>query len=136
MFHSPDSGQTWTQTFATPGPTPGFLGSAIPVFADVQTGYFAYGPGFVIKTTDGGVSWLQISSGTGQSLNDLDRFPNGDLIAVGESGALLTKTGVSPWILHEAFTLQDLMAVQVINEQEVVVVGQGGLVRPLNASQP
>ena len=126
MFHSADAGQSWTQTFTSPGPQPGFLSSAVPVFADAQIGYFGYGAGFIIKTTDGGASWTQISSGTGQSLYDLDRFPNGDLITVGDNGTLLTGDGTAPWILHEALTAFDLKAVQVIGPQEVVALDQAG----------
>ncbi len=128
MFHSADAGATWQQTFVSPGPQPGFLSSAKPVFADAQTGYFGYGPGFVIKTTDGGASWFQISSGTGQSLNDVDRFPNGDLIAVGNGGALLTRTSDGPWTLHPTLTGLDLVAVQVIGPQNAVVLDEASQV--------
>lgn len=128
MFRSVDAGQSWTQTFASPGPLPSFFSSAVPVFVDSQTGYFGYGAGFVIKTTDGGASWAQISSGSGQSLNDIDRFPNGDLIAVGDNGTLLASDGASPWVIHQAFTTLDLAAVQVIGQQEVVAVDRDGRV--------
>ena len=68
MYHSTDAGLNWIQTFSSPGSIlPYYLGSAVPVFADAQTGYFGYGPGFIIKTTDGGASWFQISSGTGNT---------------------------------------------------------------------
>ncbi len=63
MFYSSDAGLNWLQTFVSPGQSPGYLSSAVPYFADSQTGYFGYGPGFIIKTTDGGASWFQISSG-------------------------------------------------------------------------
>jgi len=128
LFRSPDAGQTWTLAFGSPGPQPSFLTSALPVFADAQTGYFGYGPGFVIKTTDGGVSWSQISSGTGQPLDDVGRFASGDLIAVGASGTLVTRTGDSPWILHEAFTTLDLVAVQIVGPEAVVVLDSAGRV--------
>ncbi len=124
MHHSPDAGQTWVQTFASPGFQPSFLGSAAPAFADPLTGYFGYGAGFVIRTVDGGASWTQISSGAGESLNDIDRFAGGDLIAVGENGAVLTGTGAIPWILHERFTASHLKAVQVIGPGEVVAVDE------------
>jgi len=124
MFRSADAGQTWVQTFTSRGQRPGFLSSAAPVFPNSETGYFGYGAGFVIKTTDGGASWSQISSGTGHSLNDLDRFPNGDLIAVGDYGTLLTSDGVSPWIIHQAFTQNHIKAVDVISANEVVVVDE------------
>ena len=124
MYHSTDAGLNWTQTFTTPGSIlPFYLGSAVPVFADVQTGYFGYGPGFIIKTTDGGASWFQISSGTGNNLIDIDGFPNGDMIAVGESGTLLTnQTGSSIWSLQSGVSQSHLKAVQVLNPTDVVIV--------------
>lgn len=128
LFRSSNAAQTWVQAFASPGPAPSALGSTAPVFADAQTGYFGCGAGFVIKTTDGGATWSQVSSGSGQTLNDIARFPNGDLIAVGENGTLLTKTGSTPWILHAALTSFHLQAVHVIGPQDVVVVDQPGRV--------
>ncbi len=124
VYHSPDAGLTWSLAFASPGFGPGFLGSAVPAFADGSTGYFGYGPGFVIKTVDGGVSWSQISSGSGESIIDMDRFANGSLIAVGENGTVLTSTGTSPWVLSTQFTTSHVQAVQVIGPQEVVVVDE------------
>jgi len=124
MYHSPNAGQTWVQAFASPGFQPSFLGSASPAFADTLTGYFGYGAGFVIKTVDGGASWTQISSGIGESLNDIDRFADGNLIAVGENGTVLTSTGAMPWTLHERFTTSHVQAVQVIGPQEVVAVDE------------
>ncbi len=128
MFRSGDAGLSWTQTFVSPGPRPGYLSSAAPVFANSQTGYFGYGAGFVIKTTNGGASWSQISSGTGTSLNDLDRFPNGNLIAVGDNGALLTSNGISRWVLHTAVSQYTIKAVDVVGLDEVVVVDEVGQV--------
>ena len=75
IFRSIDAGLTWAQTFATPGPTPGFLGSGAPVFLDAQTGYFGFGAGFVIQTTDGGASWAQISSGSGATSTTWTALP-------------------------------------------------------------
>ena len=93
MFYSADAGLNWTQTFVSPVQGPSFLSSATPVFANSQTGYFGYGAGFVIKTTDGGATWFQISSGSGESLNDIERFANGNLIAVGDNGCAERRGG-------------------------------------------
>jgi len=138
MYRSADAGLTWSQTFTSPGPRPSFLSSAGPVFDDTLTGYFGYGAGFVIKTLDGGTTWSQISSGSGLSLNALDRFENGDMIAVGETGTVLTRRLVSntapngaittPWALHPALTMLDLMAVDVVGPFEVVAVDEAGQV--------
>src|SRR5690606_12735863 len=93
MYRSADAGLTWSQSFASPGPLPSFFQITEPDFVDALTGYFGYGAGFVIKTTDGGQSWFQISSGTGHDLRDMDRFPGGEMIAVGENGTVLRSDG-------------------------------------------
>ncbi len=129
MFHSADAGLNWTQSFISQGQQPGFLSSASPYFADAQTGYFGYGPGFIIKTTDGGASWFQISSGNGESLNDVDRFDNGNLIAVGDNGTILTNSGgTSPWIIKPTISQYKIKAVQVVGPSEVVALDEIGQV--------
>lgn len=127
MFYSSDAGLNWTQSFISFGQQPGFLSSASPYFADAQTGYFGYGPGYVIKTTDGGASWSQISSGNGETINDVDRFSNGNLIAVGDNGTILTNSGgTSQWIIQPAISQYKIKAVQVISSSEVVMVDEIG----------
>ncbi len=129
MFHSANAGLDWTQSFISPGQRPGFLSSAAPVFPTALTGYFGYGTGFVIKTTDGGTSWSQISSGTGESLNDIDRFANGNLIAVGDNGTILTNIGgTSQWILQPRVTQYKINAVQTLSANESVMLDELGQV--------
>jgi len=130
MFHSIDAGLNWSQVFTTPGGVlPNYLSSAVPFFADAQTGYFGYGPGFIIKTTDAGASWFQVSSGSGNSLSDMDRFANGDLIAVGENGTILRKVnGSSRWTIQLSVTQTNFKAVQVIGTSDVVAVDDAGKV--------
>ena len=115
MFQSSDAGLTWVQAFASPGSQPGFLSSAVPVFANQSTGYFGYGPGFIMNTTDGGASWAQISSGTGRTLHDLARFPDGHMIAVGDEGTILASNGMTPWIQQPRPSANAMTAVQVID---------------------
>lgn len=122
MYRSGNAGQTWSSSFISPGPFPSFFNGSSAVFPSEQIGYFGYGAGFAIKTTDGGQSWFQISSGTGLDLKDIDRFPNGDMIAVGDAGAILRSDGTSPWTMQTQFTTVSLEAVDVISESEVVVV--------------
>jgi PKD repeat protein len=53
----------------------------------------------------------------------MDRFANGDLIAVGENGSVMTSAGGAvPWIIRDAPTTASLKAVQVIGLQEVVAL--------------
>jgi len=128
MFYSSDAGSSWSQIFTSPGLQPSFLSSATPYFADSQTGYFGYGSGFVIKTTNAGASWFQISSGTGNSLNDIDRFANGDLIAVGDDGIILKSDGLSPWTIQSNLTNNNFNAVQIISSTEAAIVDETGQV--------
>ena len=130
LFHSADAGGTWTQAFASVGPRPSAFSAIAPVFADAQTGYVGFGDGFVLKTTDGGANWSQISSGYGEDLHDVDRLPDGRLIAVGEDGTVLTSTGTGPWTLQMSPVISDfsiaLRAVQAVGPQEVVAVDEDG----------
>jgi photosystem II stability/assembly factor-like uncharacterized protein len=129
LYRSADAGLTWVQSYASPGPTPSFIGSVAPIFADAQTGFFGFGAGFVIQTTDGGVTWHQISSGSGAEILAMDRFANGDLIAVGESGQVLTSVGgAAPWLIRASLGAGSLVAVQVVGPQAVVAVDGGGVV--------
>ena len=128
LYRSADAGLTWAQTFASPGPIPGFLSSAVPVFADAQTGYFGFGAGFVLQTTDAGVTWHQISSGSGAEIRAMDRFANGDLIAVGESGQVDQRRRRRALVDPRHVGAGSLVAVQVVGPQAVVAVDGGGVV--------
>ncbi|HEY6435699.1 MAG TPA: hypothetical protein VIY47_03850, partial [Ignavibacteriaceae bacterium] len=61
MHQSTDAGLTWIQTFESKGQLPSFFNGGSPYFVNSQIGYYGYGAGFVIKSTDGGASWFQIS---------------------------------------------------------------------------
>lgn len=127
LFRSIDAGATWTQTFASPGPRPGFISVPAPRFADAQTGYFGYGEGFVLRTTDGGASWSQISSGSGNAIRAMDRFASGAMIAVTESGRVLTReVGSTKWQIRTTLGAGNLVAVDVIGAQDVVTVDASG----------
>jgi photosystem II stability/assembly factor-like uncharacterized protein len=129
LYRSADAGLTWAQTFATPGPVPGFLSGGAPDFVDAQTGYFGFGPGFVLRTTDAGASWQQISSGSGETILGMERFANGAMIAVDEAGQVLTRaTGAAPWLIRASLGATSLEAVQVVGPQEAVAVDHSGTV--------
>ncbi|HEX8297996.1 MAG TPA: PKD domain-containing protein, partial [Rubricoccaceae bacterium] len=126
VYRSGDAGLTWAQTFTSPGPRPSPFGIPAPAFADALTGYIAYGPGFVARTADGGATWTQVSSGSGASLHDVARFADGTLLAVGDDGALLRRTGTGPWVLRPVPTTLALRGVDIVGTQSAVVVDQEG----------
>lgn len=129
LHRSADGGLTWALAFVSPGPSIGFFSTAAPAFVDAQTGYFGFGAGYVIRTTDGGATWQQISCGSGATVSAFDRFANGDLVAVGEGGRVLTREAGAPrWRLRATLGTSNLEAVQVLGAQEVVAVDQTGRV--------
>ncbi len=129
LYRSVDAGLTWTQSFVTPGPTPNFLSTSVPVFANATTGYYGLGDGMVIRSVDGGASWTQVSSGTGTTIVAMDRFANGDLIAVGDGGRVLTRAaGSARWLIRTTPGTDDLVAVQVVGPGAVVAVDEAGIV--------
>ncbi len=101
--------------------------SAIPTHLDV-TNVSSPATGKVFNATNGD-SWFPNSSGTTELLNDVDYFSNGDLIAVGTNGTVLTNTGGgSIWIIQPAVSLYSIKAVQIVNPTEVVILDEIGQV--------
>lgn len=101
--------------------------SAIPTHLDV-TNVSSPATGKVFNATNGD-SWFPNSSGTTELLNDVDYFSNGDLIAVGTNGTVLTNTGGgSIWINQPAVSLYSIKAVQIVNPTEVVILDEIGQV--------
>jgi len=129
IHRSTDAGLTWQRVYTSPGPWISIFSTAAPVFSDADTGFFGFGPGYVLRTLDGGATWEQISSGSAATLLDLDRFANGDLVAVGEGGQVLTRVSGTPlWRIRATVGTADLGAVQVIGAQEALAVDANGLV--------
>ena len=119
LYRSIDAGLSWSMSHATPGPSQGFFSNGPADFVDAQTGYIGYGSGYLLRSDDGGASWTQISSGSGIDIMDMDRFSNGDLIAVGTSGQVLTRSaGSTSWTIRGTLGEATLEAVQVTGPQQ------------------
>jgi photosystem II stability/assembly factor-like uncharacterized protein len=101
--------------------------SSMPTHLDVTgVGSPATGRVFI---ADNGDSWFPNSSGTSELLNDVDYFPNGDLIAVGTNGTVLKNSGgASVWISQAAISLYAIKAVQIVSPTEVVLLDEIGQV--------
>ena len=61
---------------------------ALPSFLDANNGIIVGGDGFILKTTDGGATWDQATSGTIEHLEDIFS-PNGISWVVGDHGTIL-----------------------------------------------
>ncbi len=127
VYHSGNAGATWALAARSPGPRPSAFSEIRPAFADAQTGYVGYGAGYVLKTTDGGATWTQVSSGSGASLHGVARLGNGALVAVGDDGSVLTRGADGRWTLRPAlgatpFGAAGLQAVQATGGAAAVTV--------------
>jgi len=82
-----------------------------------------------VSNAANGDSWFPNSSGTNELLNDIDYFSNGDLIAVGTNGTVLTNTGgAAIWTNQPAISLYTVKAVQIVSPTEVVLLDEIGQV--------
>lgn len=128
VFRSADAGLTWSHVFDAP--FTGF-GSKKLSFGDSLHGWLAYGYGAMFATSDGGLTWRQVSNGYGQDLEALAILSPHRLVAVGLDGTiLLTDDGGITWRLIDdgIESAHDLVAVHAVTEDIVVAVTQLGLV--------
>ncbi|MBL7682065.1 MAG: T9SS type A sorting domain-containing protein [Flavipsychrobacter sp.] len=85
-------------TALTTGTSQNLLGIS---FADTSTGYACGDDGIVIKTANGGTSWVTLNTGTTQKLWDIKCVPNSNgqkAVAVGDNNTVIKTTdGGSTW---------------------------------------
>jgi photosystem II stability/assembly factor-like uncharacterized protein len=118
-----DGGASWT---------PRSTGVAVDLFrvayADRST-LVAVGMNVVIRSTDGGASWQQVTAPVTNSLTDVRFFSATGGHVVGLDGQILATSdaGVT-WQVQQAPTLQPLMGVFFLDANTGWVVGDGGLV--------
>src|SRR6266699_3017319 len=118
-----DSG--WT--FQNPQPT----GNALRAVAalDVKTMIAVGDQGSILRTTDTGVTWKRISSGTSAGLSAVSFADANTGIAVGNQGAILrTVDGGSTWTAQSSGTANWLWGVSFTDADTGTVVGDGGII--------
>jgi hypothetical protein len=99
-------------------------------FTDVNTGYAVGTAGKIIKTTDGGQTWVSQTSGTTQTLFSVYFINSTTGYASGNSGTILktTDSGVT-WTPEVSGTTADLYFIHFVNGSAGFTSGTGGTIR-------
>ncbi len=95
-------------------------------FADAQTGLAVGGGGTIIRTTDGGQTWVVLSSGTETNLRGVYLIDDLNGVAVGNEGLILRTTdGGNTWSPKTSGTTGTLLSVYMINGERGFISGWG-----------
>src|SRR5262249_20885026 len=105
LLHTSNGGQAWDITRTG---RPEDLWSIR--FASPQKGWIVAEGGVILSTTDGGTTWVHTVSGVSGALLGLAVDPKGAVIAVGESGTILRRSGGESWTRVESGTSENLNA--------------------------
>jgi photosystem II stability/assembly factor-like uncharacterized protein len=95
-------------------------------FLDDNTGFTVGDVGTILKTTNGGTSWIALSSGTTQDLYSV-YFTNANTgYVVGKGGTILkTINGGSTWLLLSSGTTSELHSIYFTDANIGYAVGGG-----------
>lgn len=96
---------------------------------DAQTGLAAGDGGALLKTTNGGLSWHALTSGTTAALRALAMLDALTSFAAGDGGVLLkTSNGGLSWTALTSGTALALRALRFVDAQTGFAAGDGGVV--------
>ena len=125
ILHTEDGGRHWVnQTNPT----------ATDVFTDVKfanatTGCIVGRYGTILRTTNGGDTWVQVSSGITSGLDSVVLRRSGTGYAFGSAGRMLkTADFGATWAPLPRVTTKDLRSACFVSEMKGWVVGAGGLI--------
>lgn len=92
-------------------------------------GIFVTGPnGAISKSLNSGQSWIPLSTSTTETLEATSFFSNGQGIAVGTSGKIMTYAGGTSWNSSASGTSANLRSVSSIGSSKAVAVGENGTI--------
>jgi len=98
-------------------------------FVDASTGFACGALGAIFKTTDGGATWVQKTSGVTYDLFSIDFVDASNGMAVGEMGTLLKTTdGGESWTDTGGVLDEDINGVYVRTTSVAFAVGSGGTI--------
>jgi photosystem II stability/assembly factor-like uncharacterized protein len=124
IMKSTNRGQHWDFTAANNDYFKGM--DWINALEGVAVGY----AGLILQTKDGGDHWEKVAA-SGLPKNrkclNVDMNMQGDFVIAGEHGFMAFKrAGASEWRTVRPFTDKDLRALKIVNNQDVLVCGNGG----------
>ena len=98
-------------------------------FINDNIGWIVGSDGFITKTTNAGIDWIQLNSGTNAYLKKVKFVDDQTGWAVGDSGIILKTTdGGSNWISQFSGTTSDLYSLNFFNRDTGWVVGWEGTI--------
>ena len=96
---------------------------------DSKTAYVVGEAGKILKTTDGGESWIELSSGTLVTLRDVHAFDANTVVICGSSGVYMKTTdGGETWNTIDIGTTERLRRLYFVNSTTGWMVGSGGVI--------
>lgn len=134
ILHTTDGGNTWTQQFSpiTPQPFVNYQVNGVD-FVSATEGYVVTAVGDILKTTDAGSNWVEVSSSSYPKLSDV-KFSNlSDGVAVGDGGLILKTTDAGlTWTQITSAVNQNLVAISQFSDT-LWIGGTGRLLRSENS---
>jgi len=98
-------------------------------FLNANTGWTVGGAGQLRKTTDGGLNWRALSTGTDRRLTSIFFHDENNGVAVGERGEILaTFNGGETWIRRNSGVTSDLSDVHFVSTTTGIATGLAGLI--------
>jgi photosystem II stability/assembly factor-like uncharacterized protein len=124
IFKSTNAGTSWSQVFRTPG----FYFAIF--FVNTTTGIMCGDLGKIKRTTDAGVTWTSISSGTTNDLLGIQFISTTKVYISGQTGTILKSTnGGLNWVQQVSNTTANLRSIFVYPTDDFgFAAGQAGII--------
>ena len=98
-------------------------------FIDDQTGWSVGSEGIILKTTNSGVDWIKLNSGTNTNLKSVKFIDENFGWAAGDSGLIIkTTNGGSDWQIQITNTSEELNSLDFLNNNFGWAVGYSGTI--------
>ncbi|MCD4773248.1 MAG: T9SS type A sorting domain-containing protein [Bacteroidales bacterium] len=130
VYFGDNLGDTWIHQFPD-GPTHQDL--LATEFVNENTGWAVGNNGAVIKTIDGGISWISQNAGINQNLTDIQFLDENMGWVVGDTGIILfTQNGGTDWISQNVPVSENFIDVSFVNENTGWVISNNSLLQTSN----
>jgi photosystem II stability/assembly factor-like uncharacterized protein len=103
--------------------------NSIIAVSDTNTLMAAGSNGIIIKSTNGGLNWVQQQSGTTNTLRKIYQVSSNDIWICGDVGTILhTTNGGNNWVSQTVFSTSGLNSLVFTNSTRGIAVGSGGTI--------